>query len=524
MSLSQKKYMPEQVLVVVGGGLAGMSAAIEAYNSNPSAQIVLVDKEQRLGGNSAKASSGINGVGTETQKKLQVADSIPMFFDDVVKSGKGFTSPTLAQKLVDDSKDAVTWLQTAFNLDLDVLAQLGGHSAKRTHRRPDLPDGRPQPVGYGITSTLGNHLSKLSSMEDGRLKLILNSRVTSLIKDESDGVVGVIYSTLDPNAGSEQSPETHLLSKAVILTTGGFAGEGPNFPPILSKYAPSLVGLPSTNGHFATGDGLKLAVDVGAQLVDMDKVQVHPTGFLRLSDPNSPTKFLAAEALRGEGGILLNGLGHRFVNELGTRDAVTDSISANCANESSLNLSVLSPNTPPESSKSPNAFLVLSEPAATKFGLGALGFYVKMGLMFKSDSLSQLASSLHVDVDTLKLVFTEYESARAGLSHDKFGKTQFPSPLFNDQVDTSVLKSPNKAKDSPLGENTAYYWGIITPVLHYTMGGVRFNNQAQVLRQDGTAIPVTGGLHGANRLGGNSLLECVVYGREAARQASKLII
>jgi hypothetical protein len=99
---------------------------------------------------------------------------------------------------------------------------------------------------------------------------------------------------------------------------------------LLNKYAPSIAKLPSTNGNFATGDGVKVAQEIGAELSLMDKVQVHPTGFVDPKDPNNPTKWLGPEALRASGGILLNAKGERFVNELGLRDHVTHEIFKNC--------------------------------------------------------------------------------------------------------------------------------------------------------------------------------------------------
>ena len=82
--------------------------------------------------------------------------------------------------------------------------------------------------------------------------------------------------------------------------------------------------LPTTNSELTTGDGQKILDRLGAQMIDMDQIQVHPTGFIDPADRKSGWKFLCAEALRGLGGILLNPLtGKRFVNELDTRDAVT---------------------------------------------------------------------------------------------------------------------------------------------------------------------------------------------------------
>ncbi|KAJ2104241.1 hypothetical protein GGI16_002803 [Coemansia sp. S142-1] len=506
-------------IVVVGGGLAGMSAAIEALRQTShiaGVTVALLEKEGRTGGNSGKASSGINGVLTRTQQDKGIHDSVDVFVQDTLKSGHGRSNETLVAKLARDSTQAVSWLQDDFRLDLDVLARLGGHSFPRTHRRPDV-DGKPQPVGWGIVSTLGKHLGEVAALKDARFKLVTGARVIKLLPATQGGVAGVVYETVDPD--SKVIQQHSMYSEVVVLATGGFGGEGSK-PRYLKQYAPQLVGLPATNGAFATGDGLGLAAALGAELVDMDQVQVHPTGFVKSSDPGNPTKFLAAEALRGEGGILLNGLGRRFVNELDTRDQVTDAMNKFCSEPDTRAQHGASAE---ETSKAPltAAFLVLSQAAADSFGHGALGFYEKMGLMSRAGSLEELATALRVDQAVLRKTLQDHDSARDKGTPDEFGKSVFPQSALN----------PLAPSDDKLQIQIQYYWGIVTPSIHYTMGGVRFDDMARVLRAaDGAPIPgllaageVTGGLHGANRLGGNSLLECVVYGREAGRQAAALV-
>ncbi|PVU92194.1 hypothetical protein BB561_003983 [Smittium simulii] len=534
---AKMNYNPELV-IVVGGGLAGMSAATEAYLNNSKTFVAIFDKEPRLGGNSAKASSGINGVNTKTQLSIHENDSFELFEKDTLASGKGNSAHSLVQKLVLDSKSSVTWLQDFFKLDLDVLAKLGGHSAKRTHRRPDLPDGRPQPVGFGITKAISDWLSSQIEVSQERLKIHTKTRVTNLLKNKQGHVIGIEYTEGD----SKNQEIKQLLGKAVILTTGGYAGEGTNSV-LLKKYADKYYGLPTTNGAFATGDGISLGQKAGAGLVDMQYIQVHPTGFVNSKDPNSQTKFLAAESMRGEGGILLDISGKRFANELLTRDALTEAIWTKANNPELLNKVYNATNTDKNVPKNKQfgsvAFLVLSQDSATKFGLGALSFYSKMGLINKVDSLQELASALKVNKETILAEFIKYEAAKIGLIKDEFGKTSFPASLIG-QVNSNIhelIKKvdwdsennlENKLKSLSFSEikDVKYYWGVITPSLHYTMGGLMFNEHANVLKSDGTLIKglfaageVTGGLHGKNRLGGNSLLECVVYGREAGRQA-----
>ncbi|KAJ1804575.1 hypothetical protein LPJ77_004694 [Coemansia sp. RSA 2523] len=486
-------------IVVIGGGLAGMSAALEALHQTRNAvgvSVALLEKEARTGGNSAKASSGINGVLTRTQKAQGVADSVKAFARDTERSGHGRSNETLVHKLTEDSTAAVTWLQKEFGLDLDVLAQLGGHSAPRTHRRPEV-GGKPQPVGWSIVSALAERLGAFARDGSGRFRLETGARVTQLLKASDGGVAGAEYETAN-------GARHRVQADVVVLATGGFAGEGAR-PEFLRQFAPQLAGLASTNGAFATGDGLRLASALGAALVDMDQVQVHPTGFVAAADPANPTKFLAAEALRGEGGILLDAQGARFVDELDTRDRVTAAIFHHCATPDTC---ARHNSTTSGQGPSAAAFLVLPQAAADRFGLGSLGFYAKMGLVSRADGVDDLAAALRVDAKVLRKTLDAYDTARSTSGQsDAYGKSVFPEAVAAAE---------------------AYFWGVVTPVIHYCMGGLRFDVRTRVLRAaDGAPIrgllaagEVTGGLHGVNRLAGNSLLECVVYGREAGRQAS----
>lgn len=92
---------------------------------------------------------------------------------------------------------------------------------------------------------------------------------------------------------------------------------------MLAKYRPDTLKLSTTNGDHCTGDGLKMAMAIGAKGIDLEKVQVHPTGLIDPKEQDAKVKFLAAEALRGAGGLLLDGKGDRFCDELGTRDYVS---------------------------------------------------------------------------------------------------------------------------------------------------------------------------------------------------------
>jgi succinate dehydrogenase/fumarate reductase flavoprotein subunit len=159
-------------------------------------------------------------------------------------------------------------------------------------------------------------LEDLAVSQPERVKIIKKARVTKLIKDDSGAVVGVEY---------EHNKQTTSAYGPVILATGGYAADFTS-DSLLKKHRPEYWELPTTNGDHCTGDGHKMAMAAGAHGIDMEKVQVHPTGLVDPKEPEAKVKFLAAEALRGVGGLLLDNTGARFVDELQHRDYVTGKI------------------------------------------------------------------------------------------------------------------------------------------------------------------------------------------------------
>lgn len=304
-------------VIVVGGGLAGLSATVEAVRHG--ARVTIIEKEANIGGNSAKATSGMNGAGTVAQQNLDIKDAPEFLVDDTMKSGSGRSKAELVSILATNSANAVEFI-TAFEVGLTNVVQLGGHSIPRTHRIPPTKEGKPVPVGFTIVSTLKKFVENEIS---GSVSILTSSVFQSLIWKE-DRVVGVVYKAKD---GSD-----HQLHGNVILTAGGFANDRTASDSLLAKYVPHLSKLPTTNGIWATGDIIKATAGDNLSLIDMDQVQVHPTGFIEPSRPDAETKFLAPEALRGCGAILLDPNGRRFVDELGRRDHVTKAIFDHCSN------------------------------------------------------------------------------------------------------------------------------------------------------------------------------------------------
>merc|ERR1712054_235931 len=193
-----------------------------------------------------------------------------------------------------------------FDLDLSLVARLGGHSEPRTHR------GKERFPGMTITYALIQMVEAVSEKNSDKAKIITKARAHTLLM-EGPNCIGLKY---------EKAGVTSTEYGPVILSSGGFGADFTNNS-LLAQYRPDLMHLPTTNGEHCTGDGIKMGEAIGGKTIDLEWVQVHPTGLVKPDDADAKIKFLAAEALRGVGGIILNADGKRFCNELGRRDYVT---------------------------------------------------------------------------------------------------------------------------------------------------------------------------------------------------------
>jgi len=463
--------MPQRV-IVVGAGLSGLSAAHTIYLAG--GNVTLLDKNNFMGGNSTKATSGINGALTRTQTDHQIGDSVKQFYEDTLKSARDKARPDLIKVLTYKSAAAVEWLQDVFNLDLTLVSRLGGHSFPRTHRGHDAKF-----PGMAITYALMQRWEELAEKEPERVQLVKKARVTSINMD-GNTATGVTY---------EFGGESVSIDGPVVLATGGYAADFTETS-LLKKHRPDTFHLSTTNGNHATGDGHKMLMKIGANDIDMDKVQVHPTGLVDPKDPEAKTKFLAAEALRGEGGLLINSKGERFVDELQHRDFVSGKI---WEQRDKGNWPV---------------HLILNSKASNTLDFHTR-HYSGRGLMKKMTG-DEFAKLIGASSSTLDKTFKDYNSYARGEAKDPWQKKYFHN-------------FPVEIKDD-------FHVAQMEPVLHFTMGGIEINDQAQCLNSekkpfDGLFVcgELAGGVHGSNRLGGSSLLGCVVYGRVAGDSASKYL-
>lgn len=272
-----------------------------------------------------------------------------------------------------------------------------------------------------------------------------------------------------------QADEKTIAGSAVVVTTGGFGAN----KEMIAEVRPDLEGYVTTNQIGSTGDGIKMIEALGGTTVDMDQIQVHPT-------VQQEKSYLIGEAVRGEGAILVSSEAKRFVNELDTRDKVTAAI-----------------NSLPEKS----AYLVFD--SGVKSRAKAIEQYEKMGFVLKGDTIEALAQAMNVPADQLKTTLDTWNASVKSKKDTEFGRTT--------GMDNDLSAAP-------------YYAIKIGPGIHYTMGGVKINTNTEVLNKAGQPIPglfaageVTGGLHGQNRIGGNSVAEIIIFGRQAGIKSAEFV-
>ena len=439
-------------VVIIGSGGTGLSAAIQANELGM--KVAVLEKEEELGGNTNRASSGMNAAETNVQLHHGVIDNVADFYHETYKDGGRLNDKDMLGYFVYHTAPAIDWLAD-HDIKLDDITITGGMSKKRTHRPASMA-----PIG----GFLVNSLLKLVAQED--IPVFNKTKVTELRRADDGRVNGV---KVDADGITKI-----INAKAVILATGGFGAS----KEYIKRFRPDLESYKTTNQPGATGDGLKLAENVGAELMQMNLVQVHPT-----VQQDNPHVYLIGEAVRGEGAILVNAEGKRFVNELNTRKIVSNAITAL-----------------PEHS----AYLILDQ--GIRDHVKAIEFYDKVGLVVHGETIEDLAKKINVDPSNLKQTVATWNQAVENHDDAEFGRTT--------GMDRGIT-------------NPGFFAIHIAPAIHYTMGGIHITPKTQVLDGNGDIIKglfaageVAGGLHGNNRVGGNSIAETIVFGRQAGQQVA----
>ena len=485
-------------VVVIGAGGAGMTAAMTAADAGQ--KVVILESQAMVGGNSARATGGMNAAKTVYQdenefdqaagveKTLATAaekyadnetitalaktvseqwaayqanptgyfDSMELMELDTMVGGKGINDPELVKTLCEGTADAIDWLDEN-GITLHNVSSFGGASVKRIHR-PVNEEGKVVSVGAYMIPLLQENCEKRG------IDIVLNTTVDTILTDANGAAVGV--------SGTDKDGNTVVVNaKSVILATGGF---GANLD-MVTQYKPELAGFMTTNAAGAQGQGIEMATAIGAGTVDMDQIQIHPT-------VEANTAALITEGLRGDGAILVNANGERFIDEVGTRDVVS---AAEIAQPGSY------------------SWLIVDQAMADASSV--IQGYIKKGYTKTGATYEELAKELDVDPAAFANTMETWNGYVEAKNDPDFGRTSFANPL----------------------NNGPYYAIKVTAGVHHTMGGVTINSATEVLKEDGTVIPglfaageVTGGVHGANRLGGTAVADFVVFGRIAGESAA----
>ena len=277
-------------VVIVGAGGAGLTAAVRATQEG--AKVLVLEKMSMVGGNSLKASGGMNCAGTKFQAALGITDSgVEEFIEDTMNGGHQLNDLALVTTMAENSAEAVDWLES-IGAPLPKVAATGGTTHKYLHSPED-----GSPVGSFLVAKLKEEADRQG------IEIMLNTKATEILMEDGKAV-GVL--------AEDDAHDYTINAKAVILATGGF---GSNFD-LMCSFNPSLANAVTTNHPGATGDGILMAEAVGAATVDMEQIQLHPTVY-------QETSMLVSEKMRSLGAILVNQEGKRFTNDLATRDAVS---------------------------------------------------------------------------------------------------------------------------------------------------------------------------------------------------------
>ena len=486
-------------IVIVGAGGAGMTAALTATSEGKS--VVIVESQPVVGGNSVRATGGMNagktvyqdenefGESAGVEKTLKTAaekyadnetitalaktvseqwaeyqknptgyfDSVELMELDTMIGGKGINDPALVETLCSNSADAIDWLDE-HGITLHSVSSFGGASVKRIHRPVDAE---------GKTVSVGSYMIPLleENCEKAGVQILLNTTANEILTDANGAAVGI-------KATGSTGETVTVNAKAVVLTTGGF---GANLD-MVTEYKPELKGFMTTNAAGAQGQGIEMATAIGAGTVDMDQIQIHPT-------VEANTAALITEGLRGDGAVLINAEGKRFIDEVGTRDVVS---AAEIAQTGSY------------------SWLVVDQ--AMVDASSVIQGYIKKGYTVTGETYEELGKAMGVDEAAFAETMNTWNGYVEAKNDPDFGRTSFANKL-----------------------DTAPYYAIkVTAGVHHTMGGLKINTNTEVLNENGKVIPglfaageVTGGVHGANRLGGNAVADFTVFGRIAGAAASK---
>lgn len=352
----------------------------------------------------------------------------------------------------------------------ESIEWLDKHGATLSHVGQGGGSSAARMHGPADGAFVGPYLSKFFRDEAAKsnLDLRLNTKLVKLIKGTNGEITGALVK--GKHTGIYQ-----IDAKAVILATGGIGAN----PELIQKLRPDISPeVKTSNQPGSQGDGIILGENVGAAVVDAKEIQLNPT--LLVGSP-----VIVSETVRGAGAVFVNKEGKRFISELTTRDKTSAAVSKQTGGV---------------------AYEIFDQKVRDKVKQTGAAF--ELGLAKEGRTLEELGKNAGIDPKNLAATIAQYNKYAEAVNDPEFGR-----PKISAKVDT-----PN------------FYAIEVTPAIHYYMGGLKINPQAKVIDKNGKVIEglfaageVTGGVHGKNRLGGNSISETITFGRISGEEAAKRI-
>lgn len=500
-------------VVVIGGGGAGLPAAIEA--SRNGATVIIIEKNGAVGGDTLVCGAIYNNPDDALQSKVSMSDatkktvedalaatpvsdehkalmdtvatqweahkasgatglfdSIEWFTLQTYNGGDNVADLDLVKVLCGKSIEGFEWIQSLGMEFNDTIGQGAGSLWQRTHTST-------KPMGTGFISTYVEHIAK-----DENITLLTSVTGKKILTDAEGNVTGVEAEDKDGNT------YTLNATKGVVLATGGFAANSS----MVTEYNTSgkwadLSSLLTTNRFGSSqGDGIVMAKEIGAALTQMEEIQLLYLGNIK---DGGLTKYPPRCVNGTDQEIFINKEGKRFVREDGRRDEIC--------------LAVM------EQTDAIFYFLESADGDYTDVdtAMTADGFTLRsmeeQGYVLIANDLDEMAEKLGCDAETLKATVAAF-NASVDSGVDEYGRTLYTTKLENGPW----VATPRLA------------------ALHHTMGGVQIDTDAHVLNAEGNVInglvaagEVVGAIHGANRLGGNAVVDTVVFGKLAGDTVTK---
>ncbi|KXB67541.1 flavocytochrome c [Parvimonas sp. KA00067] len=441
-------------VVVVGSGGAGLISAIKSKQAG--ANVVIIEKLPLIGGNTLISGAEYSAPNNWLQEKENIKDSVDLFKKDVEKAGG---DKELIDVLANNALDGAKWLRDDVKVEwTDELMFFGGHSVKRSL----IPKGQS---GKELINKLHAKAEELG------IEILTETNAFELLT--KDNVVTGVKAKI-------KTGELIINAKSVVLTTGGF---GANKKMLYDNDKEVDDKILSTNSPGSTGDGIKMAQAIGADVVDMNQIQLYP-----VCDVETGKLLYTGDTRLAGGAIIVNKEGKRFVEELGTRreismgiKAQTDSIAYQIWDEDSMQKSKILPTHEVEYKN-----------------------LIEGKKLCKVNSIEEMAEFFGIDKENLKETIKQFNE------DSEKGK----DTLFN------LRRLGFKVKKAP------FYCLKAVPAVHHTMGGLKINKNAEVINKNGEVIKglysageTTGGIHGKNRLGSVSIADITVFGIIAGTNA-----